>query len=153
MADVVQYRMERMVPELDDHERRGIFSKAEMAEIVRTRSKFEYRLKRPSPLKSDFLAYIDYERTLDSLRILRKKKASRQLKAQGGNKRMKKSVSDYAGVRRIIELYRMATTRFKGDLSLWFHYLEFCRDRKNGRLKKVYSSFFNYLNTSDTMFV
>ncbi|KAH0698830.1 hypothetical protein KY284_013045 [Solanum tuberosum] len=133
MADVVQFKLERMLPELDDLEKRGLFSRQEIAEIVKQRRKFEYRLKRPSPLKQDFVAYIDYEKSLDSLRLLRKKA---QMKTTGDRK-LKKSVSDYAGVSRIIEIYRLATTRFKGDIELWFQYLEFCRERRNGRMKKA----------------
>ncbi|CAN4127605.1 unnamed protein product [Withania somnifera] len=133
MADVVQYKLERMLPELDDLERRGLFSRQEIAEIVKQRRKFEYRLKRPSPLKQDFLAYIDYEKSLDSLRLLRKKS---QIK-KTGDRKLKKSVSDYAGVSRIVEIYRLATSRFKGDIELWFQYLEFCKERRNGRMKKA----------------
>ncbi|BBH02060.1 hypothetical protein Prudu_012511 [Prunus dulcis] len=48
MADVVQYRLERMINELDDLEQRMIFTRREIAEIVKQRRKFEYRLKRPS---------------------------------------------------------------------------------------------------------
>ncbi|XP_057462272.1 uncharacterized protein LOC130752506 [Actinidia eriantha] len=136
MADVVQYRLERMITELDDLERRGLFSRREIAEIVKQRRKFEYRLKRPSLLKSDFEAYIDYEKKIDALRLLRKKAVAREMKEKG-NKKMKKSVSDFAGVSRILEIYRLATNRFKGDIELWFRYLEFCRERKNGRMKKV----------------
>ncbi|VVA98647.1 unnamed protein product [Arabis nemorensis] len=132
MADVVQYRLERMVDELDDLERRGIFTRAEIAEIVKQRRKFEYRLKRPSPLKQDFLAYIDYETKLDELRILRRKAVSRQ-----SDNKKKKSISDFAGVAKIVEIYRLATMRFKGDIGLWFRYLEFCRQKRNGRMKKV----------------
>lgn len=133
MADVVQYKMERMLPELDDLEQRGLFSRHEIAEIVKQRRKFEYRLKRPSPLKQDFVAYIDYEKTLDALRLLRKKAQMKKT----GDRKVKKSVSDYAGVSRIIEIYRLATNRFKGDTELWFQYLEFCRERRNGRMKKA----------------
>ena len=136
MADVVQYRLERMITELDDLERRGLFSRREIAEIVKQRRKFEYRLKRPSLIKSDFEAYIDYEKKIDALRLLRKKAVAREMKEKG-NKKMKKSVSDFAGVSRILEIYRLATNRFKGDIELWFRYLEFCRERKNGRMKKV----------------
>ncbi|KAA8520095.1 hypothetical protein F0562_014351 [Nyssa sinensis] len=118
-------RLERMVNELDDLERRGLFTRREIADIVKQRRKFEYRLKRPSPLKQDFLAYIDYEKQLDALRLLRKKAGARELKEKG-NKKMKKSISDFAGVSRIIEIYRLATNRFKGDIELWFQYLEFC---------------------------
>ncbi|KAL2923067.1 U3 small nucleolar RNA-associated protein 6-like protein [Bienertia sinuspersici] len=136
MADVVQLRLERMVPELDDLEKRGLFNRLEIAEIVKKRRKFEYRLQRPSPLKQDFLDYIEYEKQLDRLRTLRKKSISRQLKDKG-NKKLKKSLSDFGGVRRIIEIYRIATSRFKGDLELWFQYLEFCKEKNNGRMKKV----------------
>lgn len=133
-----------MVNELDDLERRGLFSRLEIAEIVKQRRKFEYRLKRPSPLKQDYLAYIDYEKSLDALRILRKKAAMRELKKKREDgkgvvkkAKMKQSVSDFAGLSRIVDIYRLATTRFKGDLELWFQYLEFCRQRRNGHMKKV----------------
>ncbi|KAI8567365.1 hypothetical protein RHMOL_Rhmol02G0116200 [Rhododendron molle] len=118
MADVVQYRLERMVQELDDLERRGLFSRAEISEIVKQRRKFEYRLKRPSPLKQDYLAYIDYETRLDELRLLRRKAAAREMRRKG-NRKLNKSVSDFAGVARIVEIYRLATNRFKGDVELW----------------------------------
>lgn len=137
----MQFRLERMVSELDDLERRGLFSRREIAEIVKQRRKFEYRLKRPSPLKQDYLAYIDYETQLDSLRRLRKKSAARELKKQGvddkNKTKRKKSVSDYAGLVRIVEIYRLAVMRYKGDIDLWFRYLEFCKQRRNGRMKKV----------------
>lgn len=145
MADVVQYKLERMVNELDDLERRGLFSRREIAEIVKQRRKFEYRLKRPSPLKQDYLAYIDYEKSLESLRLLRKKAMLRELekKSEDGEgvvkkPKMKQSVSDFSGISRIVEIYRLATNRFKGDIELWFQYLEFCRQRRNGHMKKVY---------------
>ncbi|KAF2304699.1 hypothetical protein GH714_037523 [Hevea brasiliensis] len=136
MADTVQYRLERMVDELDDLEKRGLFTRREIAEIVKQRRKFEYRLKRPSPLKQDYLAYIEYEIQLDSLRRLRKKSVSRELKKKG-NKKIKMSVSDFAGVSRIVDIYRLSVMRYKGDIELWFRYLEFCRERRNGRMKKV----------------
>lgn len=136
MADVVQYKLERMVDELDDLERLGLFSRLEIAEIVKQRRKFEFRLKRPSPLKADFLTYIHYEKRLDQLRRLRKRAAA-QTGSDDGKRKGKKSVSDFAGVARILDIYRLATTRFKGDVELWFQYLEFCREKKNGRMKKV----------------
>ncbi|KAK4254752.1 hypothetical protein QN277_010087 [Acacia crassicarpa] len=139
MADVVQYRLERMVDELDDLEQRGLFSRREIAEIVKQRRKFEYRLKRPSPLKQDFLAYIEYETQLDALRRLRKKLGvSPESENQGNEKKKKrKSKSDLAGVLRIMEIYELALKRYKGDIDLWFRYLEFCRLKKNGRMKKA----------------
>lgn len=154
MADVVQFRLERMVDELDDLERRGVFTRREISEIVKQRRKFEYRLKRRSPLKEDFLAYIDYETQLDKLRRLRKKSVARREEEENGEdesktmrkkKKSRKSISDFAGVARIVEIYRLAVMRFKGDVELWFKYLEFCKQRKNGRMKKVCSFLFIYL--------
>ncbi|XP_058095151.1 uncharacterized protein LOC131240736 [Magnolia sinica] len=150
MADVVQYRLERMLDELDDLERKGLFTRREIAEIVKKRRGFEYKLKRPSPLKQDYISYIDYESQLDSLRRLRKKSIVRELKKQqqtsdieDDSKTMKKkkvwrrSVSDSAGVLRILEIYRQAVLRYKGDIDLWFRYLEFCREHGHGRMKQV----------------
>ncbi|MQM15773.1 hypothetical protein Taro_048723, partial [Colocasia esculenta] len=149
MADVVQFRLERMVDELEDLERRGLFTNDEIAEIVRRRRDFEYRLKRPRPLKQDFLDYVDYEIQLDALRVLRKKKILGELKRQRrrddeagkgkkkGGKLWKRSISDVAGVLRILEIYRLAVVRYKGDLDLWFRYLEFCRERRHGRMKQA----------------
>ncbi|GAB4830842.1 hypothetical protein Ancab_004870 [Ancistrocladus abbreviatus] len=57
--------------------------------------------------------------------------------AKENKKKKKKSLADFSGVRRIVVLYRMATSRFKGDVELWFQFLEFCRERKNGRMKKA----------------
>ncbi|GAU18402.1 hypothetical protein TSUD_202910 [Trifolium subterraneum] len=139
MADIVQYKLERMVDELEDLEQRGLFNRREIAEIVKQRRKYEYRLKRPCPLKQDFIAYIDYETQLDTLRRLRKKSVARELKKQG-NKNVKKSKSDLAGLIRIINIYELALKRYKGDIDLWFRYLEFCRARKNGRMKKALAS-------------
>ncbi|WOL10412.1 hypothetical protein Cni_G19167 [Canna indica] len=161
MADVVQYRLERMSDELDDLERRGLFSRPEIAEIVRRRRDFEYRLKRPSPLKQDFLAYIDYEKQVDALRNLRKRailgeiaEKEREQEDEEGegvekkkkkkSKKWKKSISDIAGVLRILDIYRMATVRYKADLDLWFKYLEFCRLKKHGRMKQVLAQAIRY---------
>lgn len=47
--------MEGMVPELEDLEEKGIFSKQELREIVRKRENFEYALKRKTPARADFL--------------------------------------------------------------------------------------------------
>ncbi|PKA46701.1 hypothetical protein AXF42_Ash019684 [Apostasia shenzhenica] len=147
MADVVQYRLERMAEELDDLEHRGLIEREKISGIVKQRREFEYRLQRPSPLKQDFLAYIEYEKQLEAYRKCRKRQIIRQMVAEdhgggGGEKpkrgsKWKKSISDFAGIRRILDLYRMAVVRFKGDLRLWFQYLEFCRENGLRRMKEA----------------
>ncbi|XP_020590803.1 U3 small nucleolar RNA-associated protein 6 homolog [Phalaenopsis equestris] len=146
MADVVHFRLERMANELDDLERRGLLERDKISEIVKQRREFEYRLQRPSPLKQDFLAYIEYEKKLEAYRKLRKRMIVRQMQEEADEeegekkkrrKKWKKSFSDYAGVLRILDLYRMAVMRYKGDLGLWFQYLEFCKERRHGRMKEA----------------
>jgi hypothetical protein len=46
MADAVQRVMEEMVPELEDLQRKRLFSKAEVRAIVSKRTAFEYALLR-----------------------------------------------------------------------------------------------------------
>lgn len=154
MADVVQHRLELMADELDDLEKRGLFTRLEIAEIVKRRRDFEYRLKRPSPLKQDYLLYIEYEQQIDALRNLRKRKiigererTPEEKETKKREKKWKNSVSDGAGVRRILGIFRLAVERFKGDLDLWFKYLEYCREKKHGRMKKVRRPLFRKIYT------
>ncbi|KAG0483958.1 hypothetical protein HPP92_012042 [Vanilla planifolia] len=147
MADVVQFRLERMADELDDLEQRGLMDREKISEIIKQRREFEYRLQRRLPLKQDFLAYIEYEKQVEAYRKLRKKMILRQIeseedKREAGKKRRRgkqwnKSLSDYAGILRILDLYRKALMKYKGDLGLWFQYLEFCRENKHGRMKEA----------------
>lgn len=76
MADTVRYLMEEMIPELEDFERKGYFSRQEVKAIVKRRQDFEYLLKRRAALKQDFLRAIDYETKLEQLRRHRKRSLS-----------------------------------------------------------------------------
>lgn len=55
MADTVRYLMEEMIPELEELEKKGYFSRSEIRQIVQKRQDFEYALKRRATLKKDFL--------------------------------------------------------------------------------------------------
>lgn len=94
MAETVQYYLEQMVPELEDLERKEIFTKVsfqleefscwrlkklkflffqeEIKSIVKKRTNFEYALKRRPAQIIDFLKYIEYEMNLDLLKKKRK---------------------------------------------------------------------------------
>lgn len=135
MADTVAYHMERMLPELEDLEQRGLFSRDEIKEIARQRRDFEYLLKRHSALKQDFLRYVDYETQLETIRRARKKVLCESLKAKGESWR--NSICDRSNAMRIMMIYERAVTKFKGDLELWLRYAEFCRARGTRRVQKV----------------
>ena len=62
MADNVRSVLEEMIPELEDFEERGYFSKTEIQQIVKKRTNFEYLLKRRAAVKADYL-----RRVADSL--------------------------------------------------------------------------------------
>lgn len=116
--------MEQMIPELEDLEERGFFSKAEIKHIVKKREQFEYLLKRPAPVKGDFYRYVQYEQKLEELRLHRKE----ALGLHG-----KKSLADSAIVQRCHFIFDRACRRFKGDLRLWLRWLQFCRDSNSPR--------------------
>ncbi|WIA28100.1 hypothetical protein OEZ86_010682 [Tetradesmus obliquus] len=130
MADTVRYMMEEMIPELEDMVKQQYFSKQEVKQIVKRRQDFEYLLKRRSVLKEDFLRYIEYESKLEELRQHRRKGLD-----TGGKK---KSLADYAIVRRIHFIFERTVRRFRSDLALWTAWLEFCRaSSSNRRLGRV----------------
>ncbi|KAJ7294500.1 hypothetical protein O6H91_08G107700 [Diphasiastrum complanatum] len=135
MGDTVQYHLERMVPELEDLEKRGLFSRSEIKEIVRRRRDFEYLLKRPSPLKQDFLRYIEYEKQLEALRKLKKKALIKNMSQSG--EQWRNSLCDRSCAMRIMLIYERAVTRFKGDLNLWLQYIEFCKSHGSKRMQRV----------------
>jgi len=124
MADFVRHVLEDMVPELEDLENRGYFSRPEIKQIVQKRQDFEYNLRRRAALKADFLRCIDYEMALERLRQLRRKE-----RAIGGPS----TLADHCIVRRIHFIYERMLRKFRGDLALWSHWLAFCQRSKSSR--------------------
>lgn len=55
MADNVRSVLEEMIPELEDLQEKGYYSKAEIRQIVKRRTNFEYLLKRRAAVKADYL--------------------------------------------------------------------------------------------------
>jgi len=115
MADKVEQILQDMVPELDDLRRKRIFDDTEVRQIVRRRRDFEYVLQGPCSVQ-DFLSCIRYEVALECLR----RRKSKTLHWR------KKSLSDFAGVRRIHFVFHRGIQRFKGDLKFWYQYIDFC---------------------------
>ncbi len=92
-ADQVQRLLEDMVPELEDLQKKRLFSKPEVKSIVAKRTAFEYSLLRrmhgsgsgatattnrsglgdaATSGKNDFLRYIEFELNIEQLRLKRK---------------------------------------------------------------------------------
>lgn len=129
MADTVQYHLENMIPELEDYQKRNIFSEEEVRKIVQKRREFEYALKRVPVRKVDCMRYIEYELTLDTVRQARYTEATEFSKY------------DLAIQQRIHMLFNRYLRKFHGDLSLWVQYIDFCKRAKGGNkvLSKVFA--------------
>ncbi|KAJ1720455.1 U3 snoRNP protein [Coemansia erecta] len=125
MAEIVQYQLERMVGELEDLERLGLFSKVELKAVVKKRTKFEYSLRRRHVPASAFLRYIAYEMNVEALR---KQRAQRILK-HGPRKH---TLSDHSITQRIISLYERALVRHGNTAALWEQYIAFVSAQRNG---------------------
>jgi U3 small nucleolar RNA-associated protein 6 len=118
--------MEQSVPELQEYERKKIFTREEITSIARKRSEFEHILNTPgAATPADYARYALYEMNLDSLRKKR-------------SKRMGVKATSFAGQKKIFFVLERGVRRFQGDMGLWMQYLEFCRkEAANKKLAKA----------------
>lgn len=127
MADSINERLEGMVPALNDLEQKCVFSREEIRKILDKRRMFEYNLL-GNPELHAYLSYIQYENALEQCRRERKRNLNIR----------KRTLSDYAGIKHIISIFERAVSRkFKGDLRLWWQYLDFCLE--SGSVKQLQS--------------
>eukprot|EP00128_Syssomonas_multiformis_P009774 Colp12_sorted_trinity150504_noHs@5056 len=136
MAEAVNLLLEEMIPEFEDWEKRGLFTKQEIKQIIKKRTYFEYCVRRRQPSKLDFLRYIQYELNLDALRRKRKERL---------NQNRKNYASEYALVRRLHFIFSRALKKFKGDVKLWLQYIEFCKRSESSKLlSKTFAAALQY---------
>jgi U3 small nucleolar RNA-associated protein 6 len=126
-SDKARFYLERYAPELNEAERKGIFTHAEIQAIAAKRSDFEHLLNsRGGSRPADFARYAEYEINLDALR----KKRCRRL---GIN-----SMKGYSGQRTVFFILDRGTKKFPGDLALWMQFIRFCqREKAHKKLAKV----------------
>ncbi|KAF2000472.1 hypothetical protein P154DRAFT_522649 [Amniculicola lignicola CBS 123094] len=115
-SDKARFFLEQHVPELNELERKKIFTKEEISAIAKKRSDFEHIINARGSHPSDYVRYIEYEKNLDALRRKRIKRMG--VRSAG------------SGQRTIFFLYNRATRKFSGDLGLWMQYIEFARKEK-----------------------
>ncbi|KAH0366266.1 hypothetical protein KCU65_g5449, partial [Aureobasidium melanogenum] len=125
-SDKARFFMEQLVPELQEYERKKIFTREEITSIARKRSEFEHLLNTPgAATAADYARYALYEMNLDSLRKKR-------------SKRMGVKATAFAGQKKIFFVLERGVRRFQGDMGLWMQYLEFCRkEAANKKLAKA----------------
>lgn len=131
MADKVRYYLEQSVPELEDLQNKGLFERKEITMIMRRRTDFEQRIQGRTCQPRDFIRYTEFESNLEKLRLKRYRRL-----AEVNLVKTKTSVSDWAGVRRILFTFDRATRKFPSDLDLWLRYLALAKE--HGAIKVVY---------------
>jgi len=115
MADLVQRKIEAMLPDLEHWVKQELFTPQEVRAIVKKRRELEYKMTRKIPLRSDFKRAIDYESKLLKLTLSRQSTL---------NEEFEKSKHDFHVQSRIQDIFRVALRKFD-DIDLWDAYLSF----------------------------
>uniref|UniRef100_A0A8D0AK64 UTP6 small subunit processome component n=1 Tax=Sander lucioperca TaxID=283035 RepID=A0A8D0AK64_SANLU len=105
MAEIVQHRIEERIPELEQLERVGLFTKKEVKSIIKRATALEYKLHRLIVNKEDFIAYIQVG-CLNLSLILHHLKKNKEIK-------FKKEEIEFPVIHRINSVFRRATNKWK----------------------------------------
>ncbi|KAF0037544.1 hypothetical protein F2P81_010418 [Scophthalmus maximus] len=118
MAEIVQQRIEDRIPELEQLERVGLFTKKEVKSIVKRATALEYKLHRLIVNKEDFIAYIQHI-----------------------HYQFKREEIEFPIIHRINSIFRRATNKWKDDVQLWLSHVAFCKKwATKGQISKVFSA-------------
>uniref|UniRef100_U3FZ92 U3 small nucleolar RNA-associated protein 6 n=1 Tax=Micrurus fulvius TaxID=8637 RepID=U3FZ92_MICFL len=132
MAERIEERIEDRIPELEQLERVGLFTRKEVRAVIKKVSALEYKIQRRALHKKDFISYIQYE--INLLELIK----TRRLRIGYS---FKKEEIEYSIVQRIHGVFKRATTKWKDDLQLWLSHIAFCKEwNKKIQLSKVFSS-------------
>ncbi|KAM5151066.1 U3 small nucleolar RNA-associated protein 6 homolog [Callospermophilus lateralis] len=132
MAEIIQERIEDRIPELEQLERVGLFSRAEIKAIIKKASDLEYKIQRRALFKEDFINYIQYE--INLLELIQRRRT--RIKYS-----FKKDEIEHSIVHRIQGVFRRASAKWKDDVQLWLSYVVFCKKwATKAQLSKVFSA-------------
>ncbi|KAL1800225.1 hypothetical protein ACET3X_000567 [Alternaria dauci] len=126
-SDKARFYLEQSATELNELERKKIFTREEIGSIAKKRSDFEHIINARGSHPEDYMRYIEFEKSVDALRRKRVKRLGVRYKG--------------SGQRTIYFLYNRATRKFPGDLVLWMQYIDFARrDKAYKRLNDIFTS-------------
>ncbi|XP_014717638.3 U3 small nucleolar RNA-associated protein 6 homolog [Equus asinus] len=132
MAEIIQERIEDRLPELEQLERIGLFSRAEIKAIIKKASDLEYRIQRRALFKEDFINYVQYE--INLLELIQRRRARIGYS-------FKKDEIENSIVHRVQGVFRRASAKWKDDVQLWLSYVVFCKKwAAKAQLSKVFSA-------------
>lgn len=118
MAEVVQSHVEEMLPEVYELQQLGVLSPSEAKSVIKTRTDFEYKMRRRISKKQDFLHFIDYELKLEKLKTSRIAKLGLNDVSEGAR---------YRSLQRIHFIFQKCLKKYKTDVALWIRYIMYCK--------------------------
>ncbi|XP_062401136.1 U3 small nucleolar RNA-associated protein 6 homolog isoform X2 [Sardina pilchardus] len=132
MAELVQRRIEERIPELEQLERVGLFTKKEIKSMLKRTTALEYKLHRRDISKDDFIAFIQYE--INVLELVKKRRTNIGY-------HFKRDDIEFPIMHRVNNTFRRATSKWQEDVQLWLSHVAFCKKwSTKGELSKVFSS-------------
>ncbi|NXG65481.1 UTP6 protein, partial [Hemiprocne comata] len=132
MAERIEQRLEDRVPELEQLERVGLFTRKEIRAVLRKASALEYKIQRRALRKEDFINYIQYE--INLLELIKKRRARIGYS-------FKKDEIENSILHRVHCLFNRATGKWKDDVQLWLSHVAFCKQwNAKHQLSKVFST-------------
>ena len=141
ISDRVRFFLEDSVPELQELERKRIFTKQEIASIAKKRSGFEYNVNTRTAHPSAYVLYIEYEVNLNALREKRMRRRGARMNV-------------HAGQRRMFFILDRATKRFPGDVGLWMQYLTLARKQKSHeRFLQILTNLLRFHSTKPDLWI
>lgn len=128
----MQQRIEERIPELEQLERVGLFTKKEVKAIIKRATALEYKLHRLIVNKEDFIAYIQYE--INVLELIKKRRCHVRYN-------FKREEIEFPIINRINSIFKRATNKWKNDVQLWLSHVAFCKKwGTKGQTSKVLSA-------------
>ncbi|KAM7203166.1 U3 small nucleolar RNA-associated protein 6 domain containing protein [Naviculisporaceae sp. PSN 640] len=118
VSDKARFYLERAAPQLREFEEKEIFSKEEIRSLVTKRSDFEHQILAPGTKPADFIAYVEWERSLERLRA----KRCRRLRIHNS--------TSHASEARTFGIFERAVLKHPGCVPLWRAYLDFAASIK-----------------------
>ncbi|XP_019372554.1 PREDICTED: U3 small nucleolar RNA-associated protein 6 homolog [Gavialis gangeticus] len=132
MAERIEQRLEERIPELEQLERVGLFTRLEIKAVIKKALALEYKIQRRALHKEDFIDYIQYE--INLLELIKKRRSRIGYS-------FKKDEIEYSIVQRIQGLFKRATGKWKEDVQLWLSHVAFCKKwNMKFQLSKVFSA-------------
>lgn len=124
MAEVVQSHVEEMLPEVYELQQLGILTPSEAKSVIKTRTDFEYKMRRRISKKFDFVRFIDFELKLEKLKQARILKFGVNDISEGAR---------YKSVQRIHFIFQKCLLKYKNDIQLWLRYINYCKQVSSSR--------------------